>query len=80
MINYIKSRPSSTWNDYTHMSLDKGFWCLNEENTVDCVDYKVSFCCPTSQVEYIILIYEVRFKFNIRKALVISTVIPGSNG
>ena len=62
------------------MSLDKGFWCLNEENTVDCVDYKVSFCCPTSQVEYIILIYEVRFKFNIRKALVISTVIPGSNG
>ena len=39
--------PTATFDDYTHISLDKGFWCINEENSQNCVDYKISFCCPT---------------------------------
>ena len=35
-------------SDVTHIEIDRGFWCLSEENNDnDCEDYRVSFCCPT---------------------------------
>ena len=32
----------------THISVDEGFWCINEEqpNGQDCADFAVAFCCP----------------------------------
>ena len=30
----------------THISKELGFWCVNAENDVTCVDYHVRFCCP----------------------------------
>lgn len=38
------------FNAVTHLDLELGFWCLNEENNdVMCEDYQVSWCCPTLQ-------------------------------
>lgn len=35
-------------SDVTHIEVDRGFWCLSEENNdSECEDYRVSFCCPT---------------------------------
>lgn len=30
----------------THVSLDWGFWCNNDENEGGCADFEVRFCCP----------------------------------
>merc|ERR1719198_1383982 len=31
----------------THIDVEIGFWCLNEENSADCADFEVRWCCPT---------------------------------
>ena len=34
-------------SDVTHISVDQGFWCLNEEQDGgDCADFEARFCCP----------------------------------
>ena len=41
---------NTTFNSVTHIDIDLGFWCLNEENNdVTCEDYQVAWCCPTLQ-------------------------------
>ena len=30
----------------THVDLDWGFWCKNDENEGGCADFEVRFCCP----------------------------------
>ena len=38
------------FNDVTHIDIERGFWCLNEENNdIECEDYRAAFCCPTFQ-------------------------------
>lgn len=41
----------SDFNNMTHIDNDVGFWCINDENSeslTGCVDYQVSYCCPTT--------------------------------
>ena len=34
----------------THISTEKGFWCINDEQSVGlCADFEVRFCCPKYQ-------------------------------
>ena len=41
----IKAQSSGP-QQYTHIDLEKGFWCINSENEQGCNDYEVSYCCP----------------------------------
>jgi hypothetical protein len=38
------SGPGATENIHIHK--EAGFWCENAENTEECADFEVSFCCP----------------------------------
>ena len=40
-----------TYDWPVHLSLEFGFWCLNNEQLDGvCFDYQVEYCCPKSQV------------------------------
>ena len=38
---------NSTHSLVTHITKEKGFWCVNSENApATCADFEVRFCCP----------------------------------
>lgn len=42
---------NSTHSLVTHITKEKGFWCVNSENApATCADYEVRFCCPKYQI------------------------------
>ena len=43
---------SSGATEITHVDLNWGFWCVNEENEEECADFEVRYCCPkTSELK-----------------------------
>ena len=48
----IKVQSQSGATQYTHLDLEKGFWCVNSENLPGgCDDYEVSYCCPAAKTD-----------------------------
>ena len=49
----VQANPTDSGStDYTHIDVEMGFYCINEEQGFGglCADFEVRFCCPKTQV------------------------------
>merc|ERR1711892_1283351 len=43
----IRARASGLGaTENVHINVNSGFWCVNDENSEECADWDVQFCCP----------------------------------